>query len=106
MADYKSDKITGKQRAKIVTIENQLGSNPKCIFDEEIVVDIDGSIIQRDVGILIVNFAADKPFDLISPSDGSVIGSMTHGELYAVLYSLYINAAAERDAALAVPIGA
>ena len=113
--NYKETTVNGSSwvRCRAVTINNPLPGNtlsdmpqpdgatgPVVYFQEEKVVSLDGSNIHMDAG------SCHKPFDpaatipLLDPTTGEPTGTtVTHAELYAILFSLYMQTALERDAA-------
>jgi hypothetical protein len=42
-------------------------------------------------------YVTNENFDLINPSDGSVVGSMDYDTVYLALYSLFFHVAAKTD---------
>lgn len=103
--NYKESTLTGTSwtRCRCVTITNPLAGTtpPTAYFQEERVVEIDGGNTTMDAS------SCSKPFDpasvitMLNPITGLPTGTTTtHGELYAILYSLYMQTAIERDAAL------
>lgn len=104
MPDYKesTNTITSWQRCYRITIENPYGAMPSVRFDEEMCTSADGKSTSNVTGCIVQNF--DDPahtFPLCDPQTGEPTGAtMTHGELYAVLWSLYMALAVERDAQL------
>lgn len=105
MANYKESTVTGSkwQRCRAVTIVNEYQQMPSAYFQEEEVVSIGTEVVKRD------NMACVAAFDpvagvipLINPETGEPTGtSFSHADLYVVLHSLYLQAAAARDAAAA-----
>lgn len=101
MADYKaSTKQVGSwQRCYRITIENPYNAIPSIRFDEE-VCTVDGSAIASKVAGSILKDYDDqsKTFQLRNPLTGEQTGAaMSYGEVYAVLWSLYMALAEERD---------
>jgi hypothetical protein len=102
MADYKEQSISGNkwQRCRAVTINNPYQGGPRAFFQEEEVVSFAGSTVNRDVG------SCDAVFDpvagtiaMVDPTTNLPTGTtVTHAELYAILYSLYLQTATLRDA--------
>lgn len=86
------------QRAYRVVIENQYNKTPRCEFYEEMISDYGKGVMTQKVGSLKIAFDPAKTYDLLDPDSGSVIGQFTQGQLYAMLYSIYIKEANERDA--------
>ena len=114
MSEYKEEPITTakkRQRARQIVIRNEHDETPKVIFMEEEVFELDGAIITRGISeVLEKEFTianSGTSFDLMNPTDNTVIkdATMTYGELYAALYSLYFHLAGDRDDALSVTSG-
>lgn len=103
MADYKetTKSMTCWQRCYRITIENPYGAMPTVRFDEEMRTNIDGQTVASVTGCITRDFDDPKHvFALRNPATGDPTGiEMTHGDVYAVLWSLYMSLAAERDAA-------
>jgi hypothetical protein len=75
MSDYKSDKITGKQRARSVTISNPDGGVPTISYQEELSVIADGLNFRHDVGTIGCDMSDPTiEFPMLNPADNSVIG--------------------------------
>jgi len=108
MPDYKESQISGTswQRCRAIRINNPYGAMPSIAFDEERRFAIGDRTIGETTGGIIKDF--DNPaqtFPLFNPATGEPTGqTMTYGEVYAVLWSLYMGLAAERDAE-AVTVG-
>lgn len=102
MPDYKQTTLTGTewQRCHTVTIDNPLDGAPAIFFGEESVASVGSRIIKQNVPGCRKPFSAAESFPLLDPSTNEPTGqTMTHGELYVALYSLYMQTAIERDAA-------
>lgn len=103
MPDYKQSSVAGTswQRCHTVTVHNQLGQTPRIEFQEEKVINIDGANIPQWVGGCTKDFSPTGSFPLLDPATNAPTSqTMSHGELYVALYSLYMQTALERDAAL------
>lgn len=102
MPDYKQAELTGTewQRCNLLSVSNPLGGTPEIVFSEERVVSLaTGAITQFTEGCR-KQFSAAESFPLLDPATNAPTGqTLTHGELYVALYSLYMQTAAERDAA-------
>lgn len=102
MADYKAStkSVASWQRCYRITIENPYESMPSIRFDEELCAVADGKVASNVIGSIFKNYDnQSKIFQLRNPLTGDLTGSaMTYGELYAVLWSLYMALAEERDA--------
>lgn len=102
MPDYKESVLNGTewQRCNVVVVTNPLGGNPKISFDEERVVSVGGRIIKEGVGGCQKAFNPNGSFPLLDTATNLPTGAtMSHTDLYVALYSLYMQTAAERDAA-------
>lgn len=100
MANYKENTLTATtwQRAKAVTIGNPYNSVPWITFDEEQVINIGADLTFKDAGSVGVSLTnPTDTFDLISPVDGSKLGTASYQDVYVMLSSLYLNLAAKRD---------
>lgn len=109
MPNYRETSVTGSQhqRARRVVIDNPLNGTPQVNFVEETVVDVGAEKINRDAGNLYVAFDPTKQVAIIDPSTGAATGqTVTHAEVYAILHSVYLQAAGERDAAAAAAAAA
>ena len=102
MPDYNESTITGHawQRCSQIVIDNARGITPVVRFDEEQVIALDGvGEAKKTLGTLAVEFDPAVEIPLRDPQSGELTGDvMTFGEVYAVLYSAYIDAALKRDA--------
>lgn len=118
MANYKESIVSGKSwiRCGGIMIDNphsSLGVPVKAVFREEIVVDLGNGtysispyyrdpvpqyqLPKRTLGVLV---QPQLTFDLYDPVTGEKTGAtMTHAELYAILYSAYRTEAEKSDAA-------
>lgn len=103
MADYKEQSISGNQwqRCRAVTITNPHGGQPMAYFQEEALVVLGADTIQRDVGSCQAAFNPAAEIPLLDPTTLLPTGATTtHAALYQILFSLYMQAATERDAQL------
>ena len=103
--DYKQATITGDswQRCLHIEINNPSGATPSIRFDEERRIALaDGTSIGTQAGSINKDFTDPAvEFPLLDPSTGNPVGAtISHGEVYAILWSLYMALAAERDAAM------
>jgi len=116
MANYKETNLSGVSwlRCRAVTINNPLPGmgefdhltqqhlGPVSYFQEEKVISIDGVQSVMDVGACRKVFNPTDTIPLLDPETGLPTGTtVTQGELYVILYSLYMQTATERDAAIA-----
>jgi hypothetical protein len=100
--NYNESSISGTAytRCNQVVINNPKGGVPSMAFLEERFIELGADSIARPVGAINASFRADGVFQLIDPTTGEPTGTvMTHEQVYAVLYSLYISEALARDAA-------
>lgn len=111
--NYQESNLTGTSwvRCNKVVLNNPLAGSPPdpmlgaavpfITFEEEKVMVIDGSTVKMPIS------SCQKVFDpiagtipLLDPITGISLGtSVTHAELYTILFSLYLQTALERDAA-------
>lgn len=106
--NYKESALTGKswQRAGRITIENPVSNGKAIIFHEELATQLsDGTMNNVPLGTLREDFIDPaERFQMRDPvSDGIIEGqTLSYGEAYAILYSLYHHVAGKRDQAEAV----
>jgi len=110
--NYKETTATGTmyQRCRAVTIQNPhtnatfggQSATPAAYFQEETVMIFPGDkYVFSDAGSCMKAFDPATEFPLLDPESGEPTGTMiSHGYLYAILYSLYLNTAQERDVAI------
>ena len=107
MSDYKETTLAGTawNRCHQITIENVRNTPPAVHFAEERVIALDdGQEIRQHIGVLDVPYDPAKAIPLLDPATGLPTGeSTTYGAAYVILYSAYIAAALERDAAIPTP---
>lgn len=106
--DYKQTALTGEawHRFNHIEINNPCGGTPTIRFDEERrVVLSDGTTIGTPVGAITKEFTdTATEFPLLNPETADPVGQqLTHGFVYAVLWSLSMALAAERDAHIEEP---
>lgn len=114
--NYKQTAVAGTSwvRCKGIQITNPLeGSEPTpsivdipqgpvATFIEEKVITMDGADITIPAGSCTKPFKSTDIITIIHPDTGEPTGeTVTHAKLYQILYSLYIQTAMERDAAVA-----
>ena len=110
--NYKQTTISGTSwtRCRTVTITNPLPGHgpvqgitgveqgPTAFFQEEKVVSIDGVQSTSDTGSCRKAFDPVATIPMLNPETGEATGAtVTHAELYAILFSLYMQTAVERD---------
>ena len=107
MSNYKQSNIVGTSwvRCRAVTINNpypdpnSAESTPKAWFQEQQVVQLpEDKVILNDIGHCLKVFNPETEITLLDPETGAPTGAtVTHGYLYQILYSLYLQTALERD---------
>jgi hypothetical protein len=105
MADYNESTVAGSKwtRCYRLQIDNKSGATPKVVFFEEDRIQLeDGSSISTNRGAIHVAFESpEKSFPLLDPVTSDPLNmTMTHGEVYVALRSLYLALALERDESL------
>lgn len=94
-----SSPATTWRRAYHVAVDNRLGHQPRVEFHEEDVISADSQTVSKPVGTVSVEFDPSGTIEVLDPTTGKSTGeTMPHAVVYAVLYSLYMQAAANRDA--------
>lgn len=103
--NYNESTVSGQswQRCHQIVIENPRAGQQVVRFDEERVLSIDGGAeVRTPAGSLPVTFDPAREIPLRDPMTGELTGqSTTYGAAYVLLYSAYLAAALERDAAAA-----
>ena len=100
MADYREQNGEGKlwRRCFVMRIENPLQGEKVATFFEEDVVKIGDNIVSKEVAQTRMVFEEGASFDIYDPISGNKTeNTMSHEELYAILFSLYMTAATKRD---------
>ena len=112
--NYKETTLSGTSwtRCRTVVITNPLAGTgpidpstnapfgPTANFHEEKVISIDGKQTTVDAGSCRKAFDPAATIPLLNPETGEPTGAtVTHAELYAILFSLYMQTAVERDGA-------
>ena len=104
--NYKESGVAGSEytRCSQITIYNPLGGTPAAEFAEERVTLLAGRKIAENAECVRVPFDPAEEIALINPETGEPLGSsVTHAQLYVILFSLYLAKAQARDAANAEP---
>lgn len=101
--DYKQSAVTGEswQRCLRIEIINPSGATPSIRFDEERRIALaDGTSIGIPAGSIHKDFTdPSATIPLLDPSTDNPVGAtISHGEVFSILWSLYMALAAERDA--------
>lgn len=102
MPDYKETSVNGTQwqRCSSVIIDNAYQRNPQIMFQEERLTNVNGEIFQQGAGGINVPFDPLKVINLLDPATGQPTGqTMTFGEMYMAMWSLYMQEAVARDGA-------
>ena len=99
--NYKELNITGTsyRRSKFIKIDNPVNSTPSIYFVEEQVTTLNtGEILTKEVDQLLTRYDPLAVITIINPSTGTPTGNtMTHDQVYQVIYSIYMEAATKRD---------
>lgn len=106
--NYRESAISGTSwvRCNHIIIENPYRMTPRIsMYEQQVVTVGDQSLITPPPvpGPLVVEFSLDGTFPLLNPETGEPIMDgetpvlATHQQIYQILYSLYVHAAAERD---------
>lgn len=107
MANYNETEVAGSnwQRCHQVVIDNRLGITPSIRFDEERVTALaNGEAVRQPMGSLAVPSEPGGTVEMRDPETGEPTGeTITHAEIYAILYSAYLGTALARDAAANPP---
>ena len=106
MPNYKESPVTGTQwiRSHSVQLNNPYQGIPTITFLEEKIIQAGTAVVKAaanvelgsDLTLRLLDPA--NTFPLLDPATDLPIGAATHGQVYALLYSLYRAAAATRDA--------
>lgn len=102
--DYRQSDIIGKKWRRSLHVEcnNPYGGPAWIRFDEEDrVILSDGNTMGTPAGSVTKHFVdPSATFAVLDPANGVPTGqTCSHGQLYALLWSLYMDSVAERDAA-------
>lgn len=101
MANYNETTGPGTMwtRCYKIVIENPyLGLTKKAQFFDENVVVINNRIVQSQNRLIQKTFDPSASIQMLDPATNQPTGeTVTHQELYNILYSLYIASAVERD---------
>lgn len=108
MPDYRqaNGQANSWRRAREVHIKNPRGGTPMVSFVEEDVVQFGNQEARVPVlpagGVAHGYFEPGGVIQMRDPQTGELTGTtVTHAELYAIMHSLYIQLALERDASMA-----
>lgn len=100
-ADYRGETVEGRRwrRAAKVTILNPYMGVPTVAIDEEQITSIEGQVSAKPTDVLTTTVDLTSVIPLRDPDTGALLGrSVTHGEAYVMLYSLYRQLGEARDA--------
>lgn len=100
MPDYKEKTAEGKQwqRCSNIIIQNRVQAPPIVILQEEIATNLGDETITKHIGEIAFTFNAEDTIALRDPTTGELVGKdITFGEVYVILWSLYMNKASARD---------
>lgn len=116
MANYKEQDITGVSWRRcgsisIINPHSSKGITPSVNFYEEDIIDIgNGKFVTTSINnnggpfmSIVVEVNPTATFDIYDPTTGQKVEgqTMTHAELYGILYSAYRTEAEKRDALMA-----
>jgi len=103
MANYQESAVSGTQwrRASRIVIDNPQQGNPTILIVEDTATQLGDSVINQPSGNLSATVEQGATFPLVNPATGEVIGESSHDEVYALIYSLYMHLATQRDALIA-----
>ena len=100
--NYKESALTGSQwqRCNRITIDNHYQQTPQITMHEETLTVVGDKRFNENAGAVYVPFDPAAVIELLDPDTGAPLGaSMTQGQIHVALWSLYMAAAALRDAA-------
>lgn len=103
---YKQTEVSGETwvRASRIVIDNPLDQLKTISFVEDTCIQVPGKVMSEYNGVLQLQVDESNmqdAFPLINPFTGALAGTtITYGEVYAIIYSLYLNKAKERDQAM------
>ena len=102
MSNYRETTIAGTSwvRCSTVIIQNDLGETPTVVFSEQTVINLDGAQqVVQPKGSLRLGFEPTALVSLVDPATNLPTGeTVTHAEVYRILYSAYLQTAMARDA--------
>lgn len=103
MPNYLESNVVGSKyvRCKSLHVSNPLNGVKYISMEEEQVIQLEDESISKPYSAMskmLTEETANTTFDILNPEDNSVVSSMTYQDVYAVLYSLYMHSALERDA--------
>jgi len=98
--NYKESTLSGSQwqRCVRVTIDNNYKQVPQVTFHEERITLAGDKTFQENVGAVYATFDPNAEIALLDPETGVPLGTtMTQGQVYLAMWSLYMAKAKERD---------
>lgn len=101
MSNYQDTPVSGNkwQRCCSVSISNEYQQTPRVFLQEEQITEVGGERFKKPVGGLSITFDPAAVINLLDPTTGASLGTtMTQGQIHVALWSLYMQAAAARDA--------
>lgn len=102
MANYKQATVSGESwtRCDRVVCNNPLNGEKSIVFQEETIAYIGDNLVNLGNDHVYTSLdeeTINTKFNIINPETGDVLGESTCGEVYALLHSLYMHLALERD---------
>lgn len=101
MPNYKETSISGSSytRCSQVTIINKIATIPIIKFEEEEIILLSSGNLNKNNGQIEVLFDSSRIIEVFDPVSGvKTTQTVTLGEIYALVYSVYMNEALSRDA--------
>ncbi len=102
MADYQAKEVTGHewQRCYRVVVTNNRNSTPTITFEEQKVIVLPDREVIQNCDSCSASYDPTGAIEVRNPETGEKMGyTVTQAELYAIVYSLYIQTATARDEA-------
>lgn len=89
---------TTYKRCPKIEIYNPLNSLPNIMLVEEQVITAGGLSMSNFVGMLAIGYDPEGVIDIYDPTTGQKTNAtISHNEIMALLYSIYMTAATKRD---------
>lgn len=93
--DYKLEPGESYRRCNQVIIDNPYDGAPSITFFQETVFGAGGAVMHMPMSGIRVSFDPEAKIAVIDPSTGRATGqAITHGALYAMIYSAFMAAIA------------
>lgn len=104
--DYKESQVTGRswRRCHLISIHNPLPHEgaPSVYFEMSDAVNLAERTLATPAGGVAVAFDPARVIPLLDPTTGEPTGrEMSYGEVYAILYSAFIDAAVSEERRIA-----